>query len=369
MTAFMRAVESQWSIRLPDYRSLHAFSLSEPERFWHSMWDFAGIRGSMGERVIEHPDRMPGARFFPEASLNFADNLLRQDDDQPAIVFAGEDRVRQTITAAELRHDVARMAQALRRAGIGRGDRVAAFIPNLPQAIVAMLGAASIGAVWSSCSPDFGVQGVLDRFGQIAPRVLIAADAYYYGGKTHDCLGKLADVVRSLPTVEQVVVVPYVSERPELDRVPGARLWDEFLGGPAAELTFEPLPFNHPLYILYSSGTTGVPKCIVHGAGGTLIEHCKELLLHADIKAGDRVFYFTTCGWMMWNWLVSALARARHAGAVRRLAISSGSGRALRSRGRDRHDDVRDVGEVHRRAAQVRVSSRSDPIAWSACGR
>jgi len=200
------------------------------------------------------------------------------------------------------------MAQALRRAGIGPGDRVAAFIPNLPHAIVAMLGAASIGAVWSSCSPDFGVQGVLDRFGQIAPRVLIAADAYHYGGKTHDCLGKLADVVRSLPSVEQVVVVPYVSERPELERVPGARLWEEFLGGPAADLTFEPLPFNHPLYILYSSGTTGVPKCIVHGAGGTLIEHCKELLLHADIKAGDRVFYFTTCGWMMWNWLVSALA-------------------------------------------------------------
>jgi acetoacetyl-CoA synthetase len=308
MTAFMRKLERRWGVTIPDYGTLYDRSLDRNEEFWRAAWDFFEIRGTMGARVVEDAGRMPGARFFPDARLNFAENLVAQDDDRPAIVFSGEGQVHLTMTTAELRREVARFAHALRRADIGVGDRVAGFLPNLPHAVIAALGAASIGAVWSSCSPDFGVRGVLDRFGQIEPRVLVSADAYFYGGKTHDCLEKLDAIVRALPTVEQTVIVPYVSDRPDVGRVPNARSWDDFLAGASVDPIFEQLPFNQPLYILYSSGTTGVPKCIVHGAGGTLLEHLKELRLHADIRPGDRVFYFTTCGWMMWNWLISALA-------------------------------------------------------------
>jgi acetoacetyl-CoA synthetase len=308
MTAFMRAIEQRWGMPIPAYADLYAFSIAEPERFWRSVWEFGAVRGTPGERTIVDGDRMPGARFFPDARLNVAENLLRRDDDGPAIIFTGESRVQLTISAAELRRDVARFARALRAAGIRAGDRVAGFLPNLPHAVVAALGSAAVGAVWSSCSPDFGVQGLLDRFGQIAPRVLVTADGYFYAGRTHDSLARVTTALGSLPSVERTVVVPYVSASPEIDGVPRSGTWEDFLGVEDCRLDFEQLPFDHPLYILYSSGTTGVPKCIVHGAGGTLIEHIKELQLHADIKAGDRVFYFTTCGWMMWNWLVSALA-------------------------------------------------------------
>ncbi len=309
MTAFMRAVADQWKVSVATYAGLYQFSTDRPDAFWQSMWTFAGIRGHMGGRIVEHLDRMPGARFFPDATLNFAENLLRRRDDDIAIVFNGENQRARALTFAELNTEVARFARALREAGIRPGDRVAGYMPNMPETIIAALGAAAIGAVWSSCSPDFGVQGVLDRFGQIGPRILVAADAYFYGGKAHDVLGRLAEVMKALHTVERAIVVPYVSDAPAIGGVRAATTWKEFTGTEdPGELAFERFPFNHPLYILYSSGTTGVPKCIVHGAGGTLIQHLKEHQLHCDIRAGDRVFYFTTCGWMMWNWLVSALA-------------------------------------------------------------
>jgi len=309
LTAFVRAAEARTGRSLAAYADLHRFSVEDPEAFWPLVWDVCGIEAAdRGRIVVQDRDRMPGARFFPDARLNFAENLLRSPDDRPAIVFWGETRVRRILTRAELYAEVSRLAQAFASFGIGSGDRVAGYLPNMPEAVVAMLAAASLGAVWSSCSPDFGVQGVLDRFGQIEPRVLVSADGYFYNGRRHDSLERLEGIMAGLPTVEHTIVVPYVGADPGR-RPRGTRLWAEVVEPyRAAPMRFEPFPFNHPLYILYSSGTTGAPKCIVHGAGGTLIQHLKEHQLHCDIRPGDRVFYYTTCGWMMWNWLVSALA-------------------------------------------------------------
>jgi acetoacetyl-CoA synthetase len=306
----MEEVESDWNITIADFASLYRFSIDETEKFWQSFKDYAGvIAETWGTVVLEHGDCMPGARWFPGARLNFAENLLKRRDDDDALIFRGEDRVRRRMSYAELHAEVSRLAQAMREAGITAGDRIAGMMPNMPETVIAMLAATSIGAVWSSCSPDFGADGVIDRFGQIEPRMLFAADGYFYNGKLVDGLGKLREIVPRLPSLERTVVVAYARAWPPLDGVADAIDWRDLVAEyEPGEIAFERLPFNHPVYILYSSGTTGVPKCIVHGAGGTLLQHMKEHILHCDIKPGDRVFYFTTCGWMMWNWLASALA-------------------------------------------------------------
>jgi len=310
MTAFMRKLEADWQRELKDYAALHRFSIEEMEKFWLSLWDFCGVVAeTRGNVVMENPERMPGCRFFPDARLNFAENLLRRSDDSDALVFRGEDKVRRRMSWRELHEAVSRLAQALERDGVGPGDRVAGWLPNLPETVIAMLAATSLGAVWSTSSPDFGVQGVVDRFGQIEPKVLFAADGYHYNGKAHDCLVRLKEIVERLPSVKRVVVVAYTREVPPLGGLPATTSWHEYLAPYRPQrIDYAQLPFNHPLYILFSSGTTGAPKCIVHSVGGTLLTHLKEHKLHGDIKPGDRLFWFTTCGWMMWNWLASGLA-------------------------------------------------------------
>jgi acetoacetyl-CoA synthetase len=311
LTVFGARAAKKHGVAIAEYADLHRWSVSDRAAFWRDLWDWCEVVGEPGARVLVD-DRMPGAQWFPDARFNFAENLLARGDSD-ALVFWGEDKVKRRVTHAQLRAEVSRVAQALRALGVKAGDRVAAFIPNMPEAIVGMLATASIGAVWSSASPDFGIQGVLDRFGQIEPIVLFTVDGYWYNGKPQPILDKLREITVRLPTLKRTVVVPYLQDsggpKADLAGVAHAQTWAEFVSDhtPAA-LAFEQLPFNHPLAILYSSGTTGVPKCIVHSAGGTLLQHLKEHRLHCDLNAGDRLFYFTTCGWMMWNWLVTALA-------------------------------------------------------------
>jgi len=310
LTRFARQAIRDWKLGFNDYPAFYRWTTDSPEQFWESVWKFAGVRSSAkGSRVLVNGGRMPGARWYPDAKLNFAENLLRRRDGSTALVFWGESRVKRRVSHRELYEQVAGIARALRVLGVGPGDRVAVYLPNMPEAISVMLAAAALGATVSTCSPDFGVRGVLDRFGQIAPKVLFAADGYFYNGKQIDSLEKVREIASGLPDLKRVVVASYVGDRPDLSRMPGAQSLEDFVGeGAGGEIRFEQLPFDHPLYILFSSGTTGVPKCIVHGAGGALLKHLCEQQLHCDIKPGDRLFYFTTLGWMMWNWLASGLA-------------------------------------------------------------
>jgi acetoacetyl-CoA synthetase len=308
LTRFSHYVQERYKAPVHDYASLHKWSVEFPENFWSAVWDFCEIRCSRkSQHILEDGMRLPGAEWFVGAQFNYAENLLSIDNDTVAIVFRNERGERREITRHELRCEVARVADGLKQAGVKAGDRVAGFLPNIPEAVIAMLATVSLGAIWSSCSSDFGASAVVDRFGQIKPRVLFAADGYQYAGKTVDCPPTIASVCKEISSIERVVLIPYLNTAATADAVPHGALFNSF-GKAGTPLSFAQLPFEQPAFILYSSGTTGAPKCIVHSAGGALIQQMKENILHLDMGAEDRYFYFTTSGWVMWNALVSGLA-------------------------------------------------------------
>jgi acetoacetyl-CoA synthetase len=310
LNRFKDLVNNKHGLDLKSYDDIYRWSIENSPAFWAEMWEFGRIKASKPyNQVVENFEDMLRSRWFAGARLNFAENLLRFRDERTALVFKGEAGETMRLSYAELYDHVARLAKALRQIGVIAGDRIAGFMPNMIETVVAMLATTSIGAIWSSCSPDFGKKGVLDRFGQIQPKVIFAADGYYYNGKTHSCLERVGGIAEETPSVERVVVVSYTETGPDISKVANAVHYRDFLAAEhGLEIEFTQAPFDHPIYIMYSSGTTGIPKCIVHGTGGTLIQHLKEHLLHTDLKREDKLFYFTTCSWMMWNWLVSALA-------------------------------------------------------------
>jgi acetoacetyl-CoA synthetase len=311
ITRFMEFVKKEYDVDVGDYAALYQWSIENPVAFWDLLWDFAGIKAAhKGEVVLAHANRMPGAKWFPDARLNYAENLLRQCDQRHfGISFRGENGEIRRLSYSDLYRQVSQLAQALKNDGVKPGDRVAGVLPNLPETIIAMLSSASLGAVWSSCSPDFGVAGIVDRFSQIAPRVLFVCDGYFFNGKAFDRVDQIEPLLKALPSIQKTVLISYLKSGAFKSRNQ-VSLWQDYLGDfpENRPIDFVPMAFDDPLFILYSSGTTGPPKCIVHGVGGTLIQHLKEHLLHVDIHPGDRLFYYTTCGWMMWNWLASALA-------------------------------------------------------------
>ena len=310
MTKFIKYVNLSHHLSLKNYDDLYSWSIQDIPSFWESVWEFCEVKYSTPySEIVDDTSKMPGAKWFTGSQLNYAENLLRFKDSKPAIIFKGENQNPSILTYHDLNEEVKKVAYALRNMGIVKGDRVAGFIPNMPEAVIAMLASASIGAIWSSSSPDFGIKGVLDRFAQIEPKVLFAADGYFYNGKRFNSLDKLEGILKALPSIENVVIVPYTRHQADISSIQNAIHYKDFLPVcKVPEINFEQLPFDHPLYIMYSSGTTGLPKSIVHGAGGTLIQHLKELCLHTDLTRDDTIIYFTTCGWMMWNWLVSSLA-------------------------------------------------------------
>jgi acetoacetyl-CoA synthetase len=310
MYRFMNFVNERYNKDFTEYAPLYQWSIDNIADFWASMWEFADIKASKPyEQVVDDPYKMPGTKWFSGAELNFAENLLRFRDDHVALIFQGEAQEVRKVTYEALYNEVAQLAKSLKDMGVQVGDRVVGFMPNMPETIFAMLAATSLGATWSSCSPDFGIKGVLDRFGQIKPKVLFTANGYWFKGKSLDSLARIADILKELPTIEKVVVVPYTEQEADISGVPNAVHYREFKASEQnLEMEFVPLPFMHPHYIMYSSGTTGLPKCMVQGAGGVLLNQLKELLLHTDLKREDNIFYFTTCGWMMWNWLTCSLA-------------------------------------------------------------
>jgi acetoacetyl-CoA synthetase len=310
ITKFIEYVNKRYGQKFGSYDELYYWTINNIPDFWDAMWDFAGVKASKGyDNIVDDPGKMPGAKWFMGARLNFAENLLRYRDNQVALIFKGETQEAIKITYAALYDQVARLAKSLREFGIRVGDRMVGFMPNMIETVVAMLAATSIGAIWSSCSPDFGIKGVLDRFGQIEPKVLFTANEYSYNGKFFDSLERVAGILKDLPSIQKVIIVSYTGKRADIDHIPNSIHYEDFLPKEAdLEVKFEQLPSDHPLYIMFTSGTTGLPKCMVQSAAGVLINQLKELKLHADVKREDTIFYYTTCGWMMWNWLVCSLA-------------------------------------------------------------
>lgn len=309
LEAFRLQVNSRFNLKIENYSELHSWSISNINDFWKAIWGFMAIKCSSNyNQVVDDENKMPGAKWFDGLLFNFAENLLRIKSDKAAIIFQSENADSKIISYNELYDEVEKVASTLRKMGIKNGDRIVGIMPNLPETVIAMLATTSIGAIWSSCSPDFGTQGILDRFTQINPKIIFASDGYFYKGKSFDSLNKLNDLLNQLPSVRKVIITPFVRENPDISSINNSLVWNDFIDPKPNPIIFEQVPFDHPLYIMYSSGTTGKPKSIVHGAGGTLIQHLKELRLHTDININDTVFYFTTCGWMMWNWLVSNLA-------------------------------------------------------------